>query len=125
MDTDRTGSDRLHTTVAWPDSMGRVVPRPLSEERELRYVPLERRQVERLLEQLQTQLAAAPDRRRTGPKYRALREVGLAQDWPTLAGFNHHLTTFLLDSALGYVPPAALCPGCSRTACWSRRSTSS
>ncbi len=107
MDTDRTGSDRLHTTVAWPESVGRVATRPQSEDRELRYVALDRGQVERVLQQVQTQLANAPDRRRTGPKFAALRRAALAAEGPTLADFNQHLTTFLLDAALGYVPPAA------------------
>lgn len=106
MDTDRTGSDQLHTSVAWPPGVGRIAPRKDSQDRELRYVPLARAQVERMLEQLVTQLAHTPERRRTGPKLRALREVCLQEDWPTLADFNHHLTAFLLDNALGYVPPA-------------------
>jgi hypothetical protein len=106
MDTDRTGSDRLHTSPAWPPSIARIAPRKASEDRELRYVPLERAQVERMLEQLVTQLAHAPDRRRTGPRYRALREACLQVDRPTLAEFNYHLTEFLLHNTLGYVPPS-------------------
>jgi hypothetical protein len=86
--------------------VGRIVPRPLSHDRELRYVPLERGQVQRLLEQVLTQLAQAPDRRSTGPRYRALQAACLREEGSTLADFNAHLTAFLLDAALGYVPPA-------------------
>ena len=103
IDTDRAGSDRLITAPAWPPGVGRTVA-PEYMDQETRFVPLDRRLIERMLQQLQTQLDRAPAAPGMKRKYRALREVCRQDHGPTLVDFNYQVTEFLLRAGLDYVP---------------------
>jgi hypothetical protein len=105
LDMDRTGSNKLSTSILWPEGGSvRLAPQRFKE-REPRFVPVERGRLEEVAVQLEAwaRTAGAPPER-----HHRLAEALLGDDVSTLAEANLRLTTALLREHLGIESPSAL-----------------
>jgi hypothetical protein len=107
LDMDRTGSNKLSTTIVWPDGGGvRLAPQRFKE-REPRFVPVERSRLEEVAAQLEVWARAADDRG-AGERHRPLTEALLAGEVATLAEANFRLTSAVLRERLRWEVPSVL-----------------
>ena len=103
----------LHTceALAWPEG-GRKGPIAISPARskvEARFVQLNGAQLRKAIDRLGGHLhQSGVSRPGAKGRYRALRNIFLADDPGTLSVFNFRLTCFLLEHRLGYVPNSVL-----------------
>jgi hypothetical protein len=112
LDTDRAGSTKFATTIAWPGEPEpqsiRLVPQRLAD-RESRFAPVERERLEQVLGWLRSQLAAEVEGEARGAARERLQRLAdhvLAAEPATLAEVNRSLGEFLLAERLGFAPAA-------------------
>jgi hypothetical protein len=105
LDMDRSGSNKLSTSIVWPEGGSvRLAPQRFKE-REPRFIPVERSRLEEVAVQLEAwaRSASAPPERQ-----RMLVDTLIGEDLSTLADANLRLTTFLLREHLGLDVASAL-----------------
>jgi hypothetical protein len=99
VDTDRAGSEKRMTSIAWPRPGGRegisLAP-PGSKKREPRFIRLEQPLLMKALDRLRTYLGESGADTRSLERYARLREIISSPPAKTLADLNARLTEFVL-----------------------------
>jgi hypothetical protein len=108
LDMDRTGSNKMNTSIVWPrgGAAVRLVPQRFKE-REPRFVPVERGRLEEVVTRLEEWARSFGDDG-ANERCRRLAEALLADDVVTLADANLRLTSVMLEGHLGMEVPSAL-----------------
>jgi hypothetical protein len=108
LDMDRTGSNKLSTSIAWPrgGASVRLAPQRFKE-REARFVPVERSRLEEVAAKLEA-WARSVGNDGAIERHRPLAEALLADGVTTLADANLGLTSVMLQGQLGLEVPSVL-----------------
>ncbi|HKX25134.1 MAG TPA: hypothetical protein VJP08_02330 [Actinomycetota bacterium] len=108
LDMDRTGSNKLSTSIAWPRGGGSVRLAPQRfKEREPRFVPVERDRLQEVMAKLEAWARSVGDDGAI-QRHRPLAEALLADGVDTLADANLRLTSAMLKGYLGVEVPSVL-----------------
>jgi hypothetical protein len=108
LDMDRTGSNKMNTTIVWPrgGASVRVAPQRFKD-REPRFVPVERARLEEVAARLE-QWARSLGNDGAIDRHRRLAEALLSEDVVTLADANLRLTSVMLEGHLRLEVPSVL-----------------